>query len=376
MLTSLTGKLNEQVFFELLRAGLWEEEVRLSKLEPIDFDAVYKLAEQQSVVGLVAAGIEHVSDVKLPQSAVFPFMGAVLTIEQRNKAMNAFVAKLQKRMDTAGIKAILVKGQGIAQCYERPLWRACGDVDLLLDKENYQKAKALLTPYASTVDVENMDNCHLALTISDYVVELHGTLRPDMGRKIDCYVDKIQREVLANNGERIWHDGEVDISLPSADNDVIFVFTHILQHFYRGGIGLRQVCDWCQLLWTCRDEINRDLLEKRLQDMGLVPEWRAFAYLAVNELGMPSDAMPIYSDELCWKKKAESVLVIIMESGNFGQNKDWSYYDKHHRMVSKAISLWKHTEDSYKLFKIFPGHAVLSWWRMVTHGIKWAKRGA
>ena len=46
-----------------------------------------------------------------------------------------------------------------------------------------------------------------------------------------------------------------------------------------------------------------------------------------------------------------------------------------HRIVSKAISLWKHTEDSYKLFKIFPGHAVVSWWRMVMHGVSGRKEG-
>ena len=26
--------------------------------------------------------------------------------------------------------------------------------------------------------------------------------------------------------------------LPSANNDVVFVFTHFLKHFYKGGIGL------------------------------------------------------------------------------------------------------------------------------------------
>ena len=50
----------EQAFFALLRASLWEKEVRLAPYGEIDFSAVLDLAEEQSVVGLLAAGIEHI----------------------------------------------------------------------------------------------------------------------------------------------------------------------------------------------------------------------------------------------------------------------------------------------------------------------------
>ena len=38
--------------------------------------------------------------------------------------MNAYVAELIKKLSENDIHAILVKGQGIAQCYEKPLWRS------------------------------------------------------------------------------------------------------------------------------------------------------------------------------------------------------------------------------------------------------------
>jgi hypothetical protein len=49
---------NQQVFFELVRAGLWEREARLSQFNDIDYAAVMEMADEQSVVGLVTAGIE------------------------------------------------------------------------------------------------------------------------------------------------------------------------------------------------------------------------------------------------------------------------------------------------------------------------------
>ena len=44
---------------ELVRAGLWEKEARLSQFGKADYEAVMRLAEEQSVMGLVTAGLEH-----------------------------------------------------------------------------------------------------------------------------------------------------------------------------------------------------------------------------------------------------------------------------------------------------------------------------
>lgn len=69
------------------------------------------------------------------------WIGEVQVIEQRNKEMNAFVADLIEKLRKVDIYSLLVKGQGVAQCYEKPLWRSCGDVDLFLSDANYKKAK-------------------------------------------------------------------------------------------------------------------------------------------------------------------------------------------------------------------------------------------
>lgn len=366
---------NTSAFFALLKAGLWEEQARLSCFDDIDYKKVYELSQEQSVVGLVAAGIEQVVDVKVPKDDVLTVVGSTLQLEQRNKSMNSFIAGLMERLKNDGIYALLVKGQGIAQCYERPLWRACGDVDLFLDKENYSKAKVVLTPLAQNVEEEVAECLHLPMMISEWEVELHGTLRPDLGAHINGMVDLLQKDTFENKRVRIWKNGDADVLLPAPDNDVVFVFTHVLQHFYRGGIGLRQICDWCRLLWTYRNEIDKDLLESRLRMIGFVPEWKAFAALAVNTLGMPEEAMPLYNSGSRWKRKANKVISIILETGNFGHNKDLSYYDNHSRMGAKVISMWKHTEDSFKVFMLFPKHATIAWWRMIVWGVMRAAKG-
>lgn len=119
----------QAVFLELIKSGLWEREAQLLTYGEIDCTAIYNMAEKQGVLGLVAAGLEHVSDTKIPQVMALTFAGSTLQMEQRNKAMNQFVAELVDKMRAADIYTVLVKGQGVAQCYVRPLWRPSGDVD-------------------------------------------------------------------------------------------------------------------------------------------------------------------------------------------------------------------------------------------------------
>lgn len=366
---------NQQAFFTLLRAGLWEKKVRLAQIDDIDFNVVYRLSEEQSVVGLVAAGIEHVENVKIPQNIVLSFVGSALQLEQRNVAMNDYVAKLIDKLRNYDIYAILVKGQGIAQCYERPLWRACGDIDLLLSKENYQKAKSCLINYSSHREPENLRALHYGMTINGWDVELHGTLRSCCLPKMDKVVDEVQDDVFFMGNVRSWNNRNIQVFLPSPNNNVFFVFTHIIKHFFHGGVGLRQICDWCRLLWSNKSEINEPLLKKRLVAAGIMTEWKAFASLAVNYLGMPVEAMPFYCDDKKWKRKAVRVMEFVLETGNFGHNRDYSYRNKYPYIIYKAISFWKHLKDGAFFFSIFPLDSIKVTWRRMVVGVSVVLQG-
>ncbi len=273
-----------EIFFALVKAGLWEKEVRLAEYGKPDFRGIHRLAREQAVTGLVAAGLEHATDIQIDEDDSTPFLPEVMVEEGRNSGINRFITKLFGYLGDNGVEAVLIKGQGVAKCYERPLWRTVGDVDLFLDEENYQKAKAVLIPTAKEVDPEDEVKKHLGMTLGSHLVELHGAMHTDVSAKIDAVVDEVQRDIFENRGVRFWDNDGTSIPLPSPDNDVIIIFTHFIGHFYVGGMGLRQICDWCRLLWTFKDEIDRDLLGKRLNDMELMAEWQAFAALAVEFL--------------------------------------------------------------------------------------------
>ncbi len=361
---------NVQAFFALVRAGLWEQDVQLASYGQIDFNEVYRLAEEQSVVGLVAAGIEHVKDLKISKEVTLTFVGGALQLEQRNAAMNEFVAKLIERLRVNNIYVLLVKGQGIAQCYQRPLWRASGDIDLFLRDDNYLKAKELLVPLANSVEDEDHYTQHLGMTIYSMEVELHGNLRSELCPRIDRELDKVKDEVFNEGNVRSWLNGKTQVFMPGINCDIVYVFSHILQHFFKGGIGLRQICDWCRLLWAYKDIVDRKQLENRLRRMGLTSEWKAFGSLAVHTLGMPAEAMPFYSGSNKWWKKAKRVLSFILETGNFGHNRDMSYRYEESAISRKWKTFYHITSDTIKQFTIFPLDSIKVWWGLMMRAVR------
>lgn len=367
---------SRRVFFELLKAGLWEKEVRLSTYIPVDFVALRQLADEQSVSGLINTGLAFVSDINISKKDLLQFVGRSIQLEQRNTEMNQFIEKLLNKFNEKGIKAYLVKGQGVAQCYERPLRRVSGDIDLYLNLENYENAKSYLMPLAASVEQEGVSVKHLGLTIDSFVVELHGTLHCGLSNKIDKQLDLIMNSVFEGN-VRTWINGQTQVQLPRADEEVVYVFTHILQHFYKGGIGIRQFCDWCRLLWQYQSSLDLPLLETRLRLLGLKTEWKAFGTFAVEYLGMPCEAMPLIDDNVCqcYKRKAKRIMEFIMEVGNFGQNRDLSYYEKYPYVIRKVISLGQRCKDLLHHASIFPIDSFCFIPYIVFDGLRNATRG-
>lgn len=398
-------------FFALVKAGLLGKaganlNVDINHDGKADWRKVYRLAQEQSVQGLVLQGIERLkrqnNRLNIPQVLLLQWIGEVQMIDQQNKDMNAFVSELFEKLRVQGINALLVKGQGVAQCYEKPLWRTSGDVDLLLSKDDYPKAKEFLMPSGVLTEPEETAKKHLAINIDGWTVELHGTLHCGLSRRVDKILDEVHADTFKgkmsdgrDKNVRVWKNGEIGVPLLSAENDVLYVFTHILQHFYKGGIGLRQICDWCRLLWTYKDSLNNGMLESRIRKAKLTTEWMAFGTFAVEYLGMPIEAMPLLNADLNalpalqalstaekksnmaknLRKKADKICEFILEVGNFGHNRDNSYFQKHSYFVQKCISVWRRVWDLGRHARIFPIDSVRFFFGIMYNGIVSAIKG-
>ncbi len=356
-------KINKDAFFALLRVGLWGKAdtnltVDLILNEGVNWDKVYQLAQEQSVQGSVVQGLEERRaknlELRVPQTLLLQWIGEVQMIEQQNKDMNAFVAELIENLKESDVYAILVKGQGVAQCYEKPFWRCSGDVDLLLSNDNYQKAKSTLIPIADEVANENTTTKHQALVMNGFDVELHGKMPFTLSMRVEHGIDDVLEDLFVRGNVKSWDCNGTQVFLPSPDNDVILVFTHFLHHFFIEGVGLRQICDWCRLLFTYKDSLNYELLESRIRKMGLMSEWKAFYNMASRYLGMPDLGSDLTIHDSRFDKKADRIMEFVLESGNFGHNKDLSYRTRYTGMTYKIVAAWRRLKDFASLIPVFP----------------------
>ena len=380
--------INQQAFLGLLRLGLWGKadanfNVDLNLNEGLNWDKVYQLAQEQSVQGVVLQGIEWFKnhninadlDLNIPRVLLLQWIGEVQVIEQQNKDMNAFVAELVEKLRKVDIYALLVKGQGVAQCYEKPILRCSGDVDLLLSDDNYKKAKKNLIPIASEVEKEYVEGKHLGMTIDGWTVELHGSLRVGLPQKINRVLDEIQADTFYSGNVRSWMNGQTQIFMLGKENDIVYVFVHFFNHFYKEGVGLRQICDWCRLMWMYRNEIDVKKIEERIKRMGLVSEWKAFGALAIEYLGFPKDAMPLLDvrskkEDVRWRKKADRIMEFILKSGNMGHNRDMSHFSKYPYLIRKCVSMGRRISDLINHTRIFPLDSLRFFPRIMFNGVR------
>ena len=340
---------NQGILLSLTRAGLWEKDVQLLPFGDIDYTAIYGMAEKQGVVGLVAAGLEHVKDTKIPQVAALTFAGSTIHMEQRNKAMNQFIAELVGKMCAADIYTLLVKGQGVAQCYERPLWRPSGDIDFLLSEENYKKAIELFKSLYPRSKNGGQYSKEYAFYTDQWMIELHGSLRTCLSVKIDKQVDEVQSRVFCGGNVRSWQNGAMQVFLPAPTEDVFLVFTHFIKHFYKEGMTLRQVCDWCRLLYTYRVSLNYGQLESWIRKSGLMGEWKTFYNLACNYLGMPDFGSELTVHDSRFDSKSDRLMEFIL--GGYSGNK---------------------VKDTWQIAKIFPWKAI-SYSPSIFLNVNWLK---
>ena len=92
---------NETAFFTSIKIGLWKDFYSSFELKinnDVNWEDVYQFAEEQSVTGLLASGIDwiknNVPDVTIPKEIALQIVGSTMQIEQRNKAMNSFLASI------------------------------------------------------------------------------------------------------------------------------------------------------------------------------------------------------------------------------------------------------------------------------------------
>ena len=351
------GQGTDSQFFALLRSGLWNEvPERAPFVGGTDWESLHHLASRQTVTPLVTDGINRLPNELLPAEPerLDPFLGDLMATAKRNRQLDAFVPKLFSVLD--GIPVVLVKGQALAQDYPDPERRQPGDIDLLLLPSSYEAAKEILLPKATTVLDEEKEIWHQGMRFRSIEVEIHGCISTLMSRKLDRKLAALLEEQFDGRPFPVVSIGGAEIPVPDADFNAVYIFVHFLQHYWSGGVGLRQLVDWMTFVTVHKRDIHPVVLEVRLKDLGLLRLWKVFTGFAQEYLGCPVEKLPLAAAPDPGKNAR--IWRYIRRCGNFGKNVDRSRGEESY-LVRKVHSLWRLVvADRLRHFRVFPQESV------------------
>ena len=351
------GQGTDSQFFALLRSGLWNEvPERAPFVGGTDWESLHHLASRQTVTPLVTDGINRLPKELLPAEPerLDPFLGDLMATANRNRVLDAFIPKLFDALE--GIPVVLVKGQALAQDYPDPERRQPGDIDLLLLPSSYEAAKEILLPKATKVLEEEKEIWHQGMRFRSVEVEIHGSISTLMSRKLDRKLAALLEEQFDGRPFPVVSIGGAEIPVPDADFNAVYIFVHFLQHYWSGGVGLRQLVDWMTFVTVHKRDIHPVVLEVRLKDLGLLRLWKVFTGFAQEYLGSPVEKLPLAMAPDSGKNAR--IWRYIRRCGNFGKNVDRSRGEESY-LVRKVHSLWRLVvADRLRHFRVFPQESV------------------
>jgi hypothetical protein len=88
--------------------------------------------------------------------------------------------------------------------------------------------------------------------------------------------------------------------------------------------------------------------------MGLTSEWKAFYNLASRYLGMPDYGSGLMVHDSRFDKRADRIMELVLESGNFGHNNDLSYRTRYSGLTYKIVAALRRLKDFASLIPVFP----------------------
>lgn len=375
----------QQQFLELLRAGLWGTPAVPEHFSPegTDWKAILRIAKEQTVLIIVADGIETLpKEFWPPKEMMLKIMMVRVKTAQMHQLMNATINQVIKALDAEGIPSVLLKGQGVAQNYRKPESRSCGDIDLYVGEENYKRA---------CVIVENLDkdnpkhklgiesDHHMHLSLNGIEIELHRFADYTQGKRQSDKIKQWTRMSIDQNfdTEKLakWDDNGTPINLPPHTYNSLFIIHHAMRHMIKEGIGLRQICDWAMLLHRYHSEIDETLLQEKLNEFRLESVWNIFGRFAVNFIGLSAEQLPLSGRNVS-VSKVNAVLVDIFNSGNFGNfDADGKDLRKGGYIKRKWRSFRFKSSRLFKLITLFPSYTIPYGFNWLVNGIYVAVRG-
>lgn len=311
--------LSQRQIVELVKVALGQDCDR-NVLQNLDINAIYDVAQGQAVLGLALDGLEKLS-FSLPnkenKNLLFKWIGMREMTRQQNILHRKALIRIHDLLKSKGIPVVFMKGVTAAQRYPQPLQRAVGDIDFVVSRDDFKRTMKALEEIAD-VDYNLVHEHHGMAHIGDITIEPHYKVHNYQYEANDKAMQEIFDYVFPNKLRYVDIDDE-QIPMFPPTMESVFLVSHMVNHAYEEGLGLRQVIDYRQMLQKDGDEIDWALHTEYLQRMHMSRAFHIFTRICEQYLGLPTGICDLHysSSEI---RFADKMMEDIMNVGNFGRS--------------------------------------------------------
>ena len=315
-----------------------------------DWDALFLFMQQQALLGVGFRGLERMkkAGVDVPRNVVLKWYAMSEQIKQANQKANKACVEVSDFFRAQGFRSCILKGQGNTLYYPVPYIRTSGDIDIWLEGGHDKIMNFVNDKWPGMLERYH----HVEVPAWNGVaVEIHFTPSymhaPWMNKRMQQWLSGQAEEQFSN---RVGlPDGAGSIYVPTLEFNLIYQLCHVLHHFLKEGIGLRQLVDYHFVLKNAYGKVDVKEIEKTLKHVGLYQIARAVMYIEHELLGLEEKYLIVPENE----KMGKFLIQEIMISGNFG-----IYDPRIKRSNSRLLRNISRLCRDVRLFRYFPSECL------------------
>lgn len=342
---------NEQ-FYSFLRSSI-DNSIPLTYIpqSKVDWLQLYNNSVKQAIQSVVFDQIKRITNLCIPKELLYEWIAQDEQIKQRNILLNRKCVEVTQLFRNAGFRSCILKGQGNALMYPRPLSRISGDIDIWVEGNRNDIKKFVLsqTPNAP----ECYHHIHLSL-FEDVDIEVHFVPCTCLSISSNNRFEKYCQTQMAYQVNNLVTLPEClgQVSVPTREFNIIFQMAHIMYHFFIEGIGLRHFVDYYYVLKSEKNG-HSNKVEDLFDKFGMLKFSKGVMWVEKVVLGIEDSSLVVEPNE----KVGKIILAEIMEGGNFG------HFDKRYSMRSNGY-LARGVTDTIRLLKLSSIFPKESFWKI------------
>ncbi|MBM6991888.1 MAG: nucleotidyltransferase family protein [Prevotella sp.] len=338
-----------------------------------EWQEIYNLCKQQSLIGVFAEALKHANvrptdddnerNADAFEDLLMTWMGDASSIERLNAKVSANVVQVVNLFQKKGFEACLLKGQGNALMYPNDSIRISGDIDVWVRPKGKRVGEGNsvrdIVRFIKSIKPDAKATYHHIDCVPCNGTEVEVHYRPQ-------FLFDFRHNRNLQNFFYQWEDkqfshtvslGEGEVAVPTPSFNIVFQLSHIYNHLFHEGIGLRQVMDYYYNLKVYKQECDSDTnlpeftknWDKTFSGLGLRGIAGAIMWILIYKFGMSAQWAIVVPDE----KRGRFVFNEIMHGGNFGK------YDDRYQFGKGVIGKnFQRLYRDFRLFSLFPSESL------------------